>query len=70
MAATTRELVERLVRRSEDALDHAQTAASHAKTVIWNGAAAEHYRNTLDVAFTEAGLLRDEIDVPRQLAWR
>ncbi|WP_291527230.1 hypothetical protein [Bifidobacterium sp. UBA744] len=70
MALTTRELVERLIRRSEDALDHSQTAASHAKTVIWDGAAAAYYRTTLDVAFSEAGLLRDNLGTPRQLAWR
>lgn len=69
MAPTTRELVERLIRRSEESLDHARTATSHAETVVWQGEAAEYYRDTLARARTQAAAVRDALTTTRRLAW-
>ncbi|NMM99942.1 hypothetical protein G1C96_0520 [Bifidobacterium sp. DSM 109958] len=68
-APTTRQLVERLIARSEEALDHAQTAASHARTVTWSGSAAEHYRDTLSAAHAQAAGVREGLSATRRLAW-
>lgn len=68
-APLTRTLADRLIRRSEDALDHAQTAAAHARTVRWQGAAAEHCRDTLDAAHRSAAAIRDGLPNTRRLAW-
>ncbi|NEG77627.1 hypothetical protein [Bifidobacterium avesanii] len=70
LAPKTHDEVRRLLRESRERLDRAQIASDSARTLHWEGAAGEYYRETLRVLYYDAMRAGLSLDVVRQLAWR
>lgn len=69
MAPDTRNMVELLVRRSEEQLDQSQTTSETARSMHWQGLAGDHYRETVRELYYDAMRARLSLDVIRRLVW-